>query len=705
MKSVLIVFFAALSFCPANLSAQSGPEFLPGDLNDLVCRVGSTSQDAKSAFLRIDVKNKGSLSAEPLEFEVIASPHTKRSKSLSNPKTIAVRFEGASYGRAGRGVPAKGKEKYFVLRPWTEKRDTSFKVRVLRASFFRGASVRKNPVKILKKRLKKVIDPVNGEIKATQVLVRNKLPYRVDVTFRVRYSGLGNWGLCNQSLAPNEERWVGQGTKSIDPSFSAGAELYNTLFGELKKVQVEDWSVVFDRGERKAQALLASAWKRQERWPPGDLTVKGIIKFNAQSTASGRQTAPQKGEVGFTWTRKKDQRGSVKFGEPLEKNLRGHLSSSLSAAFAHLTAPTLKELSQYFQITMDSLSPGPAVALYRKSLNQGPYLEHQIFEFDGERLVGGKGGESSSFAFFRRQNETKRNGKIVPKLIQEFQTHAAGVWKKETRAYEHSRRAGYVHPVRFEHNVYGYSSDTLETKVSLKLKDFVFVGSVKPPLPPSGSAVARARAAWDFAYRYPDEPLHLKGSYAQVVTSAANMWENQRELKGRFEMIAWTGRGVTAGQVFEKLNIKFARKPKLGKPKELEDLIRARYSIWARHDFAGRRSFDLEFVDSVLEPDPNRKSRILVTGGAVKALVIKNGNVASIEYANGWRRQFEFEQIAGHWLATRVHAKGGEIDAELKADFVILKGGRPFPSRLDIKGWFDADWHEVYHFAKVKIAK
>ena len=711
-----IVLFTSLA--DLGLGQAADPVFESGNTKKLACRILSRK---KTDFVyRVEVKNKGRLTAEPLEFTFTPRHKAKKKDAVQ----VRRRFMAPNFGRAGRAVRAGRKLVYYVIAPWGRKAPKDWRVAVTAASFFRGEGVVECPVALSDRRTKKVHDAVvDTTIDQVTIRMENRLDFPVEFMLRVNDDKSGKTHrLYLDRLEPRQVARWGDESHRVE-EFRRPREFAGVPSGTAHEITVVDWSVLRDDGATEAAEILRpiyATWYRRT----DDFRFAGRMHYRMRAVLNGESRPPRRGTLRF----EADASGIPRAigDEAFHFTEQELIGRAVGEAYHAVVRPGWEELASETTISMIAIEPA-SVAIDVPNGQPHP-LGFRVLEVGNDRLTGTRRFSETTSDFSRWTTREIVAGQWG--LTKRVDLWRVGEEDREARrvAIEWKKtRDGHVMPRRVtieEHGPFDPGSEwarielDLEYDAIVSTKEKTATSSASPndgspppskspdALVPTGPVADRLRAAWESTYRYPPESVDLRGRVAVEHPGTDGIWHGIRPVVADFDWKGYSGRAETMTTPFREARYIVKSKAPASDRRAVEKILVARSTIWTRQDFAGRRAFDEEFAGTTLRADRKRRGDIIIVGGKLRRVRIRKGRVTRIELRDGTRRDLYSTRIGKHDVVTRIVNRHDGGRNELKATYRKIAKGRLMPVHIELVGWFGDDWGpEVYTYDRIEIVR
>lgn len=688
--------FSALLLSTASAVAQAAPEFVPGDVADLSCKVARLTSDRDTFVLEVDVRNRGRITAEPLVFEVTARPNGRRKDETA--LTIArARMPWAF--RAGRPVPAGRTTRYHLYGSIWEL-PKRLEVSVTRASFFTGSLTPEpdddQPPVQVGGITQDTLAGAAGTVPVSRIALHNTLPRPVDVLLRARFSRPRDAvGLITASLGAGEERTV--------PVESFVGSIEWMKWGQasgakVEEVELVDWCQQFPQDEAKARQALLDAYVNWVRWE-APTAVRGAFAIRATRDGVRRQ-----GKGMFTLS--KSGKVEIDWDGPQPEGVA--IGSTLRDAFRNLQRPSVAELTAQnrFARMADDL-----VAVAGPGWRQLSTDAQKRIQGDAERGILVDLGDDGGMQMFRiTDGRLCASGWSLSGNFEEWtlEDHPRGYLVTSHRPNDGAQVFSWTYddvdgvPVTSGYReVWKDATGAVIHEIELELPKLELDSadpSAGEPAPPRGPGLAALRAVWDATWAYPAEPVTLKARFDIETPATDGVWVGQKHVTGSVTIGGFRGYRVR-GERWATVDIEIDDELPATSHGSLRDAVRDRLGLWAGRDVAGRGDFDDAFAGATIGAE--RRGAFPIDGGPYRAVEVKKGLIAGFDLGGGTERSFHYDLVGGHPVPTRIVTG----DEELLATWRVVDGYL-VPVEFEFRRVFGRDWGpEVIELSDVRIER
>lgn len=684
----------ALSLCLALTGASTAatspqvtaPAFASADVSALECSVVKVEAQDWGTLVQVEVRNPGALAAEPLVFELTASP-TKKGAPLAPERVARVDFPYSR--RFGRPAPAKGKERY-----WLHTRllaaDAKFEASVLEASFFSGAAHPKPAFELSKPGRVDLPGVDNAPHTVTSFKLEQNSGFDLDLVFRAKFSAPRDQdALVGVRIRSGAEReWI-ISELAGRLVFDLGAPRVQT---KVEKLELVDWCYVAPADAAADERDFRVWYDDWARWDDPAPAIAGRFSFQLDASDAKWRVSGKFQSAGAAQLRLEL--------DPLPANLKATtvepmVRKAYDALVEQLQRPTGEELAKHTKVRRVSESTwqldGPGWWNSQstgwsgsQSGKDGEFLPNFTVR-DGALRASGQGKELDGHVWTTRR---VRQGWIV--------TRRANRLEQYVESFDFGELDGLVVPRAYSE---AYSAPA-GRRIALELFEVVRSDAPAkhdPPAPPSGPGVETLRAAWEFGYRYPRGKRTFEADFKARVATTDRIWQGVGEFEGHVKLAGYQG-FLCQADGWDSYEVEV--KAKL--PEITSSLVAAafedRLRLWAGRDFNGRNPFDEVFAGATIGaagPD----GALAIDSGPFSAYVVRDGRVVERRYRNGGVQRFTWTRAGESWLVTRSQ-QGSE---ELVVKFARV--GEEFaPVELEFAGVFGRSWGpERFVLSKLSI--
>ncbi|HGY92929.1 MAG TPA: hypothetical protein ENK43_17325 [Planctomycetes bacterium] len=687
-----------LALLASPFPAQS---FQPGDVSKLVCRVIlPRGQHADQQPLVVEVTNRGKLTAEPVSFDVFMDFPEDGSGRLHH--RVDHRAGRRVWGRAGRAIPPGGKLRYWLPAVWGGKallEKTS--VTVTRASFFRGKGRSKPPVRILSLEDFQAMDDFTHQpVKRTQVSVQNLTDFAVDVIFRATPKPKGAPRLFAAHLAPRAKRILGtDANRDLMNEPIDRSPTYGIVEGRFSSLDVIDWSVLVDDGAALAKDLLEPAWRDFYRWPVTSATeVVGKAAFALRKLPADD---PFEGSIRFRL--KLGGPGSRLEAEPpVDAALQGQLLVDVGRSLHPMTHLSFEELEDRCSFTLvDAFLDGSVQVWVRSKTRRTYVLTEPVLLLRDGRIQR----TEEVNPWLRRVTTIKsvdlEDGRYAPaemKTVSIAQLIARPPLVVERRFWTYRARDGIVQPETAKREAFEEFTGNARYRTELRFENIAFEGPRELGAP-TGEGLAYLRRAWEKPYRYPPGAVNFEGSLRIDCETTQEDWASSPRIEGRLKLEGWTGRPSASNVPFATSRLRPKGRFSASAKRQIDDLFRARMSIWTRQDFSGRPLFDVFFRGCKIHA-PDAEGWLKVEGHErVAAVRIDKGRPVAVRDRSGEVHRRRFAKVKGFLVPVETRWAFDDREALITVTYREMGRGLLVPRRIVMRDWFLPGWGpETYDF-------
>ncbi|MCC6672391.1 MAG: hypothetical protein IT458_15110 [Planctomycetes bacterium] len=653
------------------------PEFLTGDVARLECRVaGVRAVDKFSQLLLVEVHNRGTATAEPLEFGI-----ELRERGGAAPRAETFRrVQLPLVRRYGRGAPPGGKQVY-TLGTALHGTPAQYAVRVLSAAWHGPVEVARPGLKISRPTTVQRTSMV-GTFPVTQIELTNPFDRDLDVLLLVTLAQPADLTELMGVRVPAGATlpWVLAGRAGprayLDAEAAPASALKATAF------QLADWSLVGRADPEAGARRLRPAYERWYRWPDAATAVSGRFAFrerrqklNSSSeyedhAVTGRFTLPAKGPV----------RVEIDSGQG------ANAASAIASAFEQVRRPdfaTFAARNRLGEVAADRVEvqgPGwldPSVAAPMSTTGAGTHIGlHVDYQVAEDRIVGEGTGDGPRTTW--QVQETGR-GYLVTQLRSSSQRTTFRYREQDGLQVP----AGSTSTTAF--------GDKLFSASELALSDLRFDGQGAVAVrAPTGEGAAALRALWDTAYRLPEAPIEIAAGFEVTHPGSDLIWLRQKRVKGTVTM---TG----IGRHLQALHLECEGRLPPEVEMALGAAFRDRLLMWHSRDFNDRATFESFFAGATIH-----------AADATGTFRIENGPVLEVQgeggLVRGWSTRdattrFTYERIDGRMAVTRIESTLGTAGSRSQERWtetvkvtLTKVGNHLLPSMLRFERIFGRDW-------------
>lgn len=680
IRAVTLLRLATVLLAAAPVCAQAPePKFVAGDLAALDSRVVAARQiDGVMQLLTVEVGNKGTVAAEPLQFR-IELPAKK-----SEPPQVAT-FARALLphaARFGRPVPAAGKATYFVPTALPGKKG-QFTVQVTAASFVDGGSVPK-PAVVVGQPDQVQRTSLAGTFPVTKVAMTNPVDATLDVLMLVTFEQpKDRVDLVGVRLDARATRDVVFATLPgvaayLDPTMELpGCAMKATAF------EIVDWCLVGAVPVDAGANVLRDAYEAWYRWPEADTAVAGDFVFRERQARFGQPGTFDdfliKGRFAVTAAGETNVEVLEGTGANASYLLRELVSNLRRPDFAALAANNRLQLVADDRVAL--IGPGWSMLTQDSGQHRtgGAVKAEESADLqvrDGRIVSDGRGsGERTAWEW-----QSVDGREVVTRRAASF---------LETR-YSYATLGGRLVPLGASQE--NRPGNALFTASEIQLSNLRFDGVAPAPRQePAGAGALALRELWNAGYRLPTEPLVIETKFT-LTTGNDGVWRGKKKLSGTLVMEG-IGRNLRSsdcafdGTLAREDEVQFAA------------MLRDRLLMWYGRDFNDRQPFDELFAGATVEaPDAEGVfrvtdcwlDRVFTSGGLVRGLRAKGG---------GTTTKFTWEKIGDRQVVGRIDEKIGGPDTPAArrwdaATIVTLApvGEHLLPAKIVFERIFGRDW-------------
>lgn len=671
--------FVLAAATPLLSQAPGSPKFVPGECAALEARVVAARQvEGALQVLTIEVGNKGTVAAEPLQF-CLEVPAKK-----PDPPQVATfsRAQLPHAARFGRPVPAGGRQTYFVPTVLPGKKG-QFTVRVTAASFVEGGAI-DEPAVTIGKPEQVQRESMAGTFPVTKVAMTNPLDATLDLLLLVTFEQpRDRIDLVGVRLDPRSTRDVLVVTLPgvdayLDPMLEApGCAMKATAF------EIVDWCAVGAMPDGAAAEVLRAAYDAWYRWPEPGASVAGDFVFEER-----RMRFQQPGKFDdFRIKGRFAMDAAGKLDVEMREGEGANASFLIRAAIENLRRPDFAGLVAENRLEL--------VAADRVAL-VGP-------GWTKERHVGSAHGTGGSVRAEECADVQVRGGRIVGDGMGSGER---SVWEWQSlggRLVRTRQFASYL-DTRFTYSVVdgrvvpagasrvSMAGTSVTTVSGLTLTGLRFDGGGTVPVKqPGGPGAAALQAAWNAGYRLPTTPIVIEAKFV-LTTGNDGVWRGKKKLSGRLVMEG-IGRNLRSSDIAFDGNL--AREDEV----QLAAVLRDRLGMWYCRDFSDRVPFDELFAGATIDA-PDADGVFRVTGCSVDRVFTGGGLVRGLRATDGGTAtKFTWEKVGDRQVVVRIDEKigGPDTPAAQRWEAATIVGLTPvgehlLPTKIAFEHIFGRDW-------------
>lgn len=666
-------------------AARADVEFVGGDPAVLVARIAkakpATDKDY-GALLDVEVENKGDVPAEPLVFELFEPGARGAADTILGRWS---RVESTHFGRYGRTVLPHAKAVFPAIATQSPAALKKAKVRVVRASFARGATAVPLPLSIVSRRSAREFDPdEKRDVDVTFVRVKNTLDRPLDAVFLVRFGKKGV-GLARgrvEASTTTEVRLRGA-RHSDEREFAAG---------EPTDVDVVDGSI--DAGATSSAQPLQDAIRAMSGVDAGaeltatvDVRVKGKTSFVARGTV---RAAPK---PAFT------PEGSL----ATESAQLATRSIQSALAFVRAGADRERTLGDARVVANDTcvvyavpdfawsgmknghvaLKDGRIAWWGFSQEPHGPWTEIVV----GTSMRGGVINgviEHATYQVEPQSDErwTYAEPAIAPlpsTYVRAERTTNLGIATDITLTFSDWRIDGRP------------AQDVLEAAFPTAPGEESEAKTARPPLP-AGPQVDALRAVWSAPYAIPVGAT-IAGEYVLENPGTDASWKGVRKLSGTFRVVGTKPRGWNSWSVT-------VTDPKVSREDEAElaQVVEDRLRMFVWRDPAFREPFDVAFSGATIEATADG---FAVRGGPIASVSVVDGRPSLVRAADGHEWRWTWTRVDDQWLVKESTAgKEG-----IRWTWAFPAPGVAWPKTVEMRDVFENWGPETMRFTRVTVQR
>lgn len=662
-------------------AVRADVEFVAGDPANLVARIAKTkvaTDKDYGALLDIEVENKGEVAAEPLVFELFEPGARGAADTILGRWS---RVETTQFGRHGRTVAPRAKAVFPAIAMQAPALLKKAKVRVVRASFARGATAVPSPLSIVSRRSAREFDPdEKRDVDVTFVRVKNTLDRPLDAVFLVRFGKKG-LGLARGRVEPSTTTEVRlRGARhSDDREFAAG---------EPTDVDVVDWSI--DAGAESSAQPLQDA-------------VRAMSGVDAGAELTATVEIRVKGETPFV------ARGAMRAAPKPAFTPEG----SLATESAQLATRSIQSALAFVRAGHDrerTLGDARVVA-------NDLCVVYAVPDFAWSGMKNGhvalRDGKLAWWSFsadtFGPWNEivtsTSPRGGVVTGRVEhtafQVEPQSDGRWTYADPAIA-PLPSTYVRAERA--TTLGVATDITLTFSDWRIDgrpahEVLVAAAPAPPREgsdapaaksavPSGPHAEALRAVWSAPYAMAVGAT-IAGEYELENPGNDALWKGIRKLSGTFRLVGTKPRGWDSWTV-TVTDPKVSREDEVELAQVVED--RLRMFIW--RDPAFREPFDIAFAGATIEATADG---FAANGGPIASLTVVDGRPSVVRAADGHEGRWTWTRVDGQWLVQESTA-GKEL---IRWTWAFPATGVAWPKSVEMRDVFENWGPETLRFTRM----
>lgn len=660
-----------------------------GALEELTCEVVQTAEGPSGSRLLVEVRNAGSVHAEPLGFAVTFMPKKKKDPSTTS-RVERVMFPYAR--RFGKGVPPRGKARFWVQVGQLPD-GGKFEARVDQACWWADEVPPEPQVTMGRSKQVKIDGQTGQKIEVTSLVLAN--PHALDVdlvylaTFQEPRNGQALLGV--RIRAKSEREWI----ISELPwrlQFTSDLALQST---RVTKLELVDWCWVGTPDPEAGRRLFLEMDRGWVRWQKPYAGLSGRFAYRSNGDDHDLRCAG---------TFVLDGEGAVRV------TLEGGADLQVSPQ-AEKTA-----LKAFGELFADVCRPSAEEVLKTSKVRE---VGDGAFELEGEGWwKGAQNGWSGSTSGKDGEflpNFTLRDGRLAASGDRDDMSghlwttrvvtdgwvvvnrrNASDQWND---TYDYTNVGDRVVPSAYRHRM-GFVGRGPMNFITLELSDMrlaevAAVGAQRAP--PSGAGVDALRAAWEFGYRYSGTPREFNARFEVRSPATDGVWLGQKTVVGKVHLRGYRG-FMRESERWTSYHIEIDAKLPDAQLSMLGMAVDDRLRLWSDRDFNGRASFEEMFAGATIEAaDANGVFRI--ENGRLSRVVVRDGRVVEQSTRAGHTTQYTWSKVGEAMLVTRTLSGAEDLRvkfSKIGADFV--------PTSMEFQKVFGDDWGpETVLLSSVKI--
>jgi hypothetical protein len=667
-----IRLFAPLAVATALAAQAPEPTFTRGNLADLTCRIADArAVDEWTQVLTIEVSNRGTAAAEPLEFRVEA-----RGKKGEPLVEGFARAQLPRVHRHGRPTPASGKQTYQVPTALVAKK-AQLTVTVVDASFGSELAVAAPDLRIgaptqVQSR------SLAGEFPVTKVALHNPFARDLDVLLSVTLQQ------PKDSVEIYGVRLPANGMLDWTIAQRPGARPFVDMTGgpacamKATKVEVVDWCLVAPCPPELGAELLQPAYDAWYRWPSAPNAFDGAFTFHERrqqpNTTNDYEDESLQGRFHV------DADGKLTIDALAD---RASVRNAVRAALQNVIRPdfaTLTRTGKLVALGRDRVATQGRGWTWQgnagsASVGSSTISEWNDLQVDGTRIVSDGVGDGPRT---RWETVPMASGYVVARR------HSGTLDERFT----YRELDGRIVPASYSSTqTFG---DKLFARCDLVLKELRFQGAkAVASVPPAGAGAVALRAIWEAGYRLPATPIEVQATFELTNPGTDLVWQRHTKVRG---LLTMQGVGRRAREVDVLVEGDLPPHTK----SQLAAMVRDRLMMWYGRDFADRASFDETFAGATIAAASD--GTFAVAGAATTAIATGGGLVRAMRRP-GCATKFTWKEIGGVPTVVRVDEAIGEPGARASErwDAAMLLtwtkvGEHALPTTITWERTFGRDW-------------
>ena len=690
-----------LLLCQTLIAQQ--PEFVSGDVSKLSCRTLSVEKlNERVERLEVEVRNRGSLHAEPLSF-VVHGPKRRGKAARSPGDQGSSRFDLARMplvGRFGAAIPPRGKRRYWINSTALAGRRS--KVELTMACFHRGFDepVRQPSVQLLA--------PTRGRNDFTgkthdlaQFRIENPLPRAADVWLLAEFvRPTRSQELLAYRVRANGKREVELGVRPPVSGFEDSGTAY-AVDVELKSLKVLHWLAIGDIDHGSARKAFLEACRNWAIWPANVEQV--TARFKTTERGKDMQTGRDlRLELSGTVRVGPDRRVELEMDQASSRTMQRLRANGLGFSrsgdkglvrdalrfLCRRTASELEREAKFRWVTPSSvqlLGTRMLRGFANVSTAGADGLSSSAPRFgllNGRIVRDGMGANTSNDWLW----QTAKLGDLWVQTERHFEVpHSSNI---ETETWEHALESGIPVLRKARYLVLGRDGTISDQRMEFRDWSFRFRDATADERrtepaqqdEATGAGVAQLREAWARLHRWPGEPLRWKARIKVDTSGTDGSWQGHHRFAAGIEVTGITGKSI---------RLDMGGKTSTETEAQLGSVILDRLGMWFGSDPQAMAPFDELFAGAEIARR-NGTGWHRIEGHRFARVRVQDGLLREIVYATGLHRRFHYEKVDETQVITRIErdvARKTEVRIGLKRVGKVL-----MPERFEFLRIFGADW-------------
>jgi len=701
------LFVALAVVLPSVVGQSPGPRFVDGNPGQLRCRIVKASKGDYYQVLEVEVSNRTSTWVEPLRF-VVQARKSRRVDKKSVTRDTFDRARSPLVARFGRGIPPGKARRYRIQTSVPKQRGVKVSVSV--ASFFeKQAGVETEHPIVRNLAVDKGHNSFTGRTHTVSSFeVHNPFERTADIWLRATYKRpTKEVALLAYRVRGKQTRKVTVGVRAPRAGFDDSGTAY-AVDTEITDIEVVDWLQIGKSDQAAARAALLESLDGWARWPSAVREIRA--SFESKEVGPDLETRKDiklrtKGQLVVGPNRKV----RVTFDAPSQRRInaiekRGMGLSKdtewmVRLATWQLRRPAtdaLRKRGEVVWMTPDSLLlRGLSIDPDREPMpvqNSDPY--HAGFPRLGVRDRRITSDRFGTWA-------TAKLGSNWVLATRRFE--ASHLTQQVTETWKHGQVKGVPVVDEYRHLI-EEGGDTFSQQI-LSFSDWEFVldeaeitatPAASAKAPPAGPGAAELGAAWARIHQLDAKPVRWSADLHIVNHGRDAVWQGF----DRFDVgITATCLGRTPTGVVFDMKGRGSSEVESALASVLLDRVR----LWFVNDLQTKGAFDSYFGGATIS-EPDRRGWLRIKGHRASRVRIRSGFVTEVEWSNGIRQRFHYEQVDGVQMITRIERNVGD-DQELLARFE-RHGEGIVPVGYEFRAIFGKDWGpEIFTIRSLKVLK